>query len=398
MQPRNQNHRHGLIATVPLALLLAACTTTAATTAHSSSSAPTPSPSGNPTTPTPTLVPTPSPTAAPTPAPEPPLAVLSQGQELKVVNTQGVEQFELSNAAMMTIFGVSATQEVTQGFGINSAIAGSNIYLFYETPQGVHRVAEISRAGKVIAMGTAPSSAVVFSPSGTQWAWSVDQSPANELNNLGPGPPYYQHHGVIDVGGLGQPTRTVYKWVAPAGFTEGLDGWTNTGIIVQRWEYGGCGILYDPAAAWFALNPSTGKLTELFTGNDQFMGASSGVTVAALINDAHAVLINGVRYAESKSTITGANISPDGAHVAVSRISSYQGCAGYVPKNTVELVTVANQSHVDLQNLTADGWWSDTEFVASPLDGSTWLYALAGKQVSEICSATSGWGYSGELS
>jgi hypothetical protein len=398
MQPRNQNHRHGLIATVPLALLLAACTTTAATTAHSSSSAPTPSPSGNPTTPTPTLVPTPSPTAAPTPAPEPPLAVLSQGQELKVVNTQGVEQFELSNAAMMTIFGVSATQEVTQGFGINSAIAGSNIYLFYETPQGVHRVAEISRAGKVIAMGTAPSSAVVFSPSGTQWAWSVDQSPANELNNLGPGPPYFQHHGVIDVGGLGQPTRTVYKWVAPAGFTEGLDGWTNTGIIVQRWEYGGCGILYDPAAAWFALNPSTGKLTELFTGNDQFMGASSGVTVAALINDAHAVLINGVRYAESKSTITGANISPDGAHVAVSRISSYQGCAGYVPKNTVELVTVANQSHVDLQNLTADGWWSDTEFVASPLDGSTWLYALAGKQVSEICSATSGWGYSGELS
>jgi hypothetical protein len=326
------------------------------------------------------------------------LAVLSQGQELKVVNTQGVEQFELSNAAMMTIFGVSATQEVTQGFGINSAIAGSNIYLFYETPQGVHRVAEISRAGKVIAMGTAPSSAVVFSPSGTQWAWSVDQSPANELNNLGPGPPYYQHHGVIDVGGLGQPTRTVYKWVAPAGFTEGLDGWTNTGIIVQRWEYGGCGILYDPAAAWFALNPSTGKLTELFTGNDQFMGASSGVTVAALINDAHAVLINAVRYAESKSTITGANISPDGAHVAVSRISSYQGCAGYIPKNTVELVTVANQSHVDLQNLTADGWWSDTEFVASPLDGSTWLYTLAGKQVSEICSATSGWGYSGELS
>jgi|HubBroStandDraft_4_1064222.scaffolds.fasta_scaffold00594_3 hypothetical protein len=398
MQPRNQNHRHGLIATVPLALLLAACTTTAATTAHSSSSAPTPSPSGNPTTPTPTLVPTPSPTAAPTPAPEPPLAVLSQGQELKVVNTQGVEQFELSNAAMMTIFGVSATQEVTQGFGINSAIAGSNIYLFYETPQGVHRVAEISRAGKVIAMGTAPSSAVVFSPSGTQWAWSVDQSPANELNNLGPGPPYYQHHGVIDVGGLGQPTRTVYKWVAPAGFTEGLDGWTNTGIIVQRWEYGGCGILYDPAAAWFALNPSTGKLTELFTGNDQFMGASSGVTVAALINDAHAVLINAVRYAESKSTITGANISPDGAHVAVSRISSYQGCAGYIPKNTVELVTVANQSHVDLQNLTADGWWSDTEFVASPLDGSTWLYTLAGKQVSEICSTTSGWGYSGELS
>lgn len=315
-----------------------------------------------------------------------------------MVNTQGVEQFELSNAAMMKIFGVSASQEVTQGFGIDSAIAGSNIYLFHENPQGVHQVAEISRAGKVIAMGTAPSSAVVFSPSGTQWAWSVDQSPANELNNLGPGPPYYQHHGVIDVGGLGQPTRTVYKWLAPAGFSEQLDGWTNTGIIMQRWEYGGCGILYDPAAAWFALNPSTGKLTELFTGNDQFMGASSGVTVAALMNDAHAVLINGVKYSESKSTIVGANISPDGTHVAVSRISDYQGCAGYVPKNTVEMVTVANQSHVDLQNLTADWWWSDTEFVASPLDGSTWLYTLAGKPVSEICPANRDWGFSGVLS
>ena len=147
--------------------------------------------------------------------------------------------------------------------------------------------------------------------------------------------------------------------------------------------------MYDPAAAWFAINPSTGTLTELFTGNDQFMGASSGVTVAALINDAHAVLINGVTYSESKSTIVGANISPDGAHVAVSRISDYEGCAGYTPKNTVEMVTVANQSHVDLQNLTAEGWWDADQFIANNLSGSTWIYSLEGKAVSEISSATS---------
>ena len=110
------------------------------------------------------------------------------------------------------------------------------------------------------------------------------------------------------------------------------------------------------------------------------------------------MLINGVKYTESTSTIVGANISPDGAHVAVSRISDYQGCAGYVPRNTVELVTVASKTHVDLQNLTADGWWSDTELIANPLDGSTWLYTLTGKPVNEICSASSEWAYSGELS
>ena len=349
--------------------------------------------------PTPTLVPTPSPTA--TPAPKPTLAVLSQGQELMVVNSQGVEQWELSNAAMEKIFGLSASQEKTQGFGINSQIVGSNIYLFYENPQGITEVAEISRAGKAIARGTAPSngvryisSAVVFSPSGTQWAWSVDQTP----NANG------KHDGLIEVGGLGEANRIVYRWVSPVDFTEEVIGWSNTGIIMQREEYwGGCSSLgiYDPLAAWFALNPSTGKLTELFTGNDQFMGASSGVTVAGLINDPHAVLINGVKYSESKSTIDGgASISPDGAHVAVTRVIS-SGPTGYCGlvnnKYSLEMVTVANHTHVDLP-MGIDSWWGDSQFIAPGSNGSTWLYTLAGKPVSEICPANPDWGYAGELS
>ncbi len=324
--------------------------------------------------------------------------MLTDGQNIKVVNSQGVEQWGLSNAAMGKIFSPTAS-----GFSVDPqhvVEAGSNLVLIYGTTPSLFKIAVLSRTGKVLGIGTVPANgpAPVVSPTGTEWAWSVDESPASELDTIGPGPPYYRHHGVIEVGGLGEPIRTVYKWLAPANFGEQLDGWTNTGIIVQRWEYGGCGILYDPAAAWFALNPSSGQLTELFTGNDQFMGASSGVTVAALINDAHAVLINGLKYTESTSTIVGANISPDGAHVAVSRISDYQGCAGYVPRNTVELVTVASKTHVDLQNLAADGWWSDTELIANPLDGSTWLYTLIGKPVNEICSASSEWAYSGELS
>ncbi len=314
----------------------------------------------------------------------------------------GAEQWGLSNAALGKIFSPTAT-----GFGVDPqhvVEAGSNLALIDRVPQDLVKIAELDRTGKVLGIGTVPvpanySAAPVVSPTGTEWAWSIDESPASELGNIGPGPPYYRHHGVIEVGGLGEPNRTVYQWLAPANFSEQLDGWTNTGLIIQRWEYGGCGILYDPAAAWFAINPSTGTLTELFTGNDQFMGASSGVTVAALINDAHAVLINGVTYSESKSTIVGANISPDGAHVAVSRISDYEGCAGYTPKNTVEMVTVANQSHVDLQNLTAEGWWDADQFIANNLSGSTWIYTLEGKAVSEICSASSSssWGLSGVL-
>jgi hypothetical protein len=387
MQPRNQSHRHGLIATLPLALLLAACGAGAAPSSAPRST-PTPVPSA---TPAPTPVPTPSPTAVPTPLPEPPLAVLSKGRDLKVVNSQGVEQWGLTSAQEGQFFGLTAQQANNPDIEINAKEGGSNLFLFYQVLNSTGtKLAVVSRTGKLLGMVTLPSLAYwafVVSPTGAEWAWTVDQTPN------APG----KHDGVIEVGGLGEAVRTVYHWVAPVGFEEQLVGWTNTGIIMQRWEYGGCGILYDPAAAWFALNPSTGTLTELFTGNDQFMGASSGVTVAALIDDGHAVLINGVKYAESKSTIVGANISPDGAHVAVSRISDYEGCAGYIPKNTVEMVTVANQSHVDLQNLTAVDWWDDDQFIANNLSGSTWIYNLQGSAVSEICSASSGWGFSGVL-
>ena len=380
MEPQSHNHRHGLIATLPLALLLGACGTGT-------------SPSSPATTPTPTAAatatPTLSPTAVPTPLPEPPLAVLSQGQELKVVNSQGVEQWSLSNTAMEKIFGVSASQAQTQGFGINSQIAGSHIILFYNVSSTLTKVAVLSRAGNLVGTSTVPISPGSFSqievsPSGTEWAWIVDQIP----NATG------QHHGLVEVGGLGEAVRTVYHWVAPVGFTETVAAWTNTGIIMFRVQSGGCGVGFHPDFASFVINPTTGSLSELFSGNENYLGASSGVTVASLRNDAHSVVINGVTYSESKSIIVNANISPDGVHVAVSRVSDSEGCGPPSIRYTVEMVTVANQSHVDLQNLTADGWWDDDHFIANNLSGSTWIYTLQGKAVSEICSASSGWGFS----
>ena len=124
------------------------------------------------------------------------------------------------------------------------------------------------------------------------------------------------------------------------------------------------------------------------------------MTVAALINDAHAILINGVKYSESKSTIVGASISPDGAHVAVDRIiqaGPIGYCVGENSKYSIEMVTVANQSHIDLPNTTVIVWWGDNQFIAPGPNGSTWLYTLAGKPVSAICPTISGWVFSGVL-
>jgi hypothetical protein len=236
------------------------------------------------------------------------------------------------------------------------------------------------------------------SPTGTEWAWSVDQTP----NAVG------KHHGVIEMGGLGEANRILYRWVAPVGFAEQLVDWTNTGIIMQRVQDEVCAS--TAMAAWFAINPSTGKLSELFTGNDQFLDARSGVTVAGLLDDAHAVLINGVKYSESKSIVYGASISPDGAHVAVGR-ESFNPCGGgNIPTTSLEMVTLANRSHIDIANLQLAGWWGNDEFVASPPDnappppgangyesGSYWIYTLQGKPVSQICPVNTQWMYQGAL-
>ncbi len=391
MGPRSHNHRHGLIATLPLALLLAAC---GAGASPSSASHSTPTP-----TPSPTLVPTPSPTAVPTPAPEPPLALFYAGNgAMEVVNAQGVEQWGLTNAQEGQLFGLTAAQAGKYNFGPQSG--NSNVFFSYQaSPTSVIKVAVISRSGKLLGVGTAPalsspgdasySWAFVVSPTGTEWAWPVDQTP----NSAG------QHHGVVEVGGLGEANRIVYRWVAPVGFTELLSGWTNSGIIMQRTPEGGpfpCGGYESADFAWFAINPTTGTLHELFTGNDQYIDASSGVTVAGLLSDAHTVLIDGVSYSESKSIVGGAFISPDGAHVAVGR-ESFNPCGGgQVPQSSIAMVTVANHSHVDLQNLGIAGWWDNNDIVVST-NASLWIYTLQGKAVSEILPATNSWLFDSQI-
>src|SRR5580704_610698 len=261
MQPGNQNHRHGLIASVPLAVLLAACGTAATTTRSSS---PTPIPTA-----TTMLVPAPSPTAVPTPAPGPPLAVLFGGPDspqggLEVVNGQGVEQWGLTYAQEGTFFGLTAQQAGKFSPG-DFLIGGSNLFFFSQaTPASPNKIAVVSRTGQLLGIGTAPALpalgadsiynwSFVVSPTGTEWAWPVDETPTAAG----------QHHGVVEIGGLSEANRILYRWVAPVGFSETLVGWTDAGIIMQRTGDGPCGY---GSNAWFTINPDTGKLAELFTG------------------------------------------------------------------------------------------------------------------------------------
>jgi hypothetical protein len=118
-----------------------------------------------------------------------------------------------------------------------------------------------------------------------------------------------------------------------------------------------------------------------------------------------------VSYSESRSIVGGASISPDGAHVAVLR-ESFNPCGGgKIPNTSIEIVTLANHSHVDLQNLQLAGWWGNDEIVAYPPDNASpppdangyeswglWIYTLQGKPVSQIGRANTPWIYQGDLS
>ncbi len=325
---------------------------------------------------------------------------------IEVVNGQGVEQWGLTNAQEGKLFGLTPQQASKYNLGPISG--NSNLFFFYQaTPTSTNHVVVLSRSGKLLGTGTAPAlvsagdasyspDTFEVSPIGTEWAWPVDQTPAAAG----------QHHGVVEVGGLGKANRIVYRWVAPVGFTELLDGWTNTGLIMQRTPVGGpfpCGGNDNSGYAWFAINPSTGTLTDLVSGNEHLMdtlgaggAAGSGVIVASLLNDAHSVLIHGVKYSESKSIVAVAGISPDGAHVAVDR-ESFNPCGGgNIPQTSIEIVTLANQSHVDLANLQLASWWDDNDIVADA-NGGLWIYTLQGKAVNKIPVSTQ-WLYQGPLS
>src|SRR5580700_3967092 len=180
--------------------------TTADTATHSYSPTPTPSPA-----------PTPSPTASPAPVSDPPLALLYNNspapgaQQLEAINAKGVEQWGLTQAQEGQYFGLTAQQYGAASNG--PQIGGSNLFFFFQsTPTSVYQVAVVSQNGTFIGTGTAPAlnpypdgtGPFQVSPTRTEWAWTTDETP----NASG------QHHGVVEVGGLGEVNRIVYRWIA----------------------------------------------------------------------------------------------------------------------------------------------------------------------------------------
>jgi len=402
MERGAQNRRYRLIALLPLSLLLAAC----------AGPAPTPSPSTS--TPTlsaaPTLTPTPSaaPTVIPTPLPEPPLALLSNSGtgDMKVVNSQGVEQWGLTAAEMEQMSGETAQQVATQGQNVSPQVAGPDV-LLENTPSvytgiPMTELVVLSRAGKPMGTWAEPlggnTEQLITSPNGTEWAWNVYSG----MDKTG------RQYGEVNISGLGKPVRTLFHWVAPVGFVDAAPAWTSAGIILVRIppSYTSCSPYTGTGAAAFILNPTTGALTNLFSGIEQYLDADSQDTVAWEGDDEHWVVINGVIYSEFPSLVAGAfvwngepqvAISPDGDHVAVNRVSDNDTCNGATPEASIEMVSVPDQSHIDLPNLSVLGWWNDNEFAALTSNQGVWLYTMQGQPVSEI-SADPAWSFSGIIS
>ena len=130
MQPRNQIHRHGLIATLPLALLLAACGAGASPTSSSHS------------IPTPTPVPTPSvPATTPTPSPTPSAPVVAN--PLAVVGSQnaGIGPYTLGLVNAKGIVVASVTADTLSDYysvGDPAITSTSDSRLYYEDGEHQH--------------------------------------------------------------------------------------------------------------------------------------------------------------------------------------------------------------------------------------------------------------------
>jgi hypothetical protein len=299
-----------------------------------------------------------APTAAPAPAPLPPLAVIQSASSLAAVNASGQVQWSLTQAEMDTLLSAAPHDTIT------ARVAGPNVILSVvaagATAQG--RLVVLDGTGTSLGAGTFTpnhfADDVFGAPTGSEWAYSVDESPASAD----------RHHGTIVVAGIGVAAHTVFSWVAPAGgYNELVAGWTDMGIVMERIGLGGCGLGFHPDTASFLVDPATGTLTDLFSG-DHYADSRHGVKAAFAAQSSSAVVVNGTRFDEAGTVADGVYVSPDGSRVGVGRFSVVV-CAGS-PTLTVstELIDVSSGAHSDVSGCEISGWFDTGHFVCSPLD------------------------------
>ncbi len=105
---------------------------------------------------------------------------------MEVVNGQGVEQWGMTNAQEGQLFGLTAAQ--ASKYNLEPQAGNSNLFFFYQaSPVSPNKVVVLSRTGKLLGTGTAPALpgpgsvsytwSFVVLPTGTQWAWPVDETP-----------------------------------------------------------------------------------------------------------------------------------------------------------------------------------------------------------------------------
>jgi hypothetical protein len=306
----------------------------------------------------PTLTPatsTPTPASVQTPAPPPPLVVI-HGTAIDAVDVKGHVQWRVDQSKLATLLPGATIDNV----GVRTA--GQRVFLTHVAQSSVGQLVVLDRTGATV--GTASFVPNVFkaddlfgNPTGTQWAFSVDDTPDR--------PASQSHRGRIVVAGLGVPEHTVFSWVAPPdAYTEVVAGWTDMGIVMERTGFGGCGIGYHPDQASFLVDPGAGTITSLFKNGDHYADASHGVRVALAFTPASAVLINGATYDEAESIAQSADVSPDGVRVGIQRYSM-GGCAGTTPTLSTEIVDVSAGSHIDVPGCGIDGWFDSAHFVCN---------------------------------
>jgi hypothetical protein len=323
----------------------------------------------------------PSATPTPTPPPPPPLAIIQRNGAVSAVDGTGHVQWSLTSAAVNGLLSATSKDNVT------IRTAGPNVFLsrIPSMTLGTGFLVVLDRTGKQIGSGSfTPNSFsddVYGDPTGTEWAWSVEDSP------LGAQPA----HGRIMVAGINSPAHSVFSWVTPTGgFDEEVAGWTDMGIVMERIGFGGCGIGFHGDTASFLIDPVAGTLTNLFTNGDHYGDARHGVRAAFSNQSGSVVTVNGTAYDEPHTVAQGVYVSPDGARVGVQRYA-FGGCAGGPPEPSLktEIIDVAGGTHTDVAGCGISAWFDATDFACSALgDKTVKLDGLDGHTVATLGTGT----------
>jgi hypothetical protein len=322
---------------------------------------------------------TPTPTAAPTPQPLPPLAIIQVGTALVAADASGTVQWNLTQADMDTLLSAASQTQVT------ARVAGPTVTLSTVTPgSGGGRVVVIDGTGTSIGGGSFTRGLEVpfASPTGTEWAWSVDDTPSSAS-------PRTRHHGRILVAGLATSERSVYGWVAPIGFREAVAGWTDAGIVMERSYQGGCGVGFHNDNASFLVDPVRGTLTDLFSSGEHYGEVRHHVT-AGFARSSSAVLVNGITFDERGTVANAVYVSPDGARVGVQRFF-LGGCVGGPTGQRLgtELIDVSDGAHTDIPGCGITGWFDSARFVCEALgDQTQHLESVTGQPVAVLGNGT----------